>query len=161
MPKTEPLDQHKWLQQLVGEWTVEVTTDMGPDVESMKFESTDKVRAIGDIWILAEGGASFGETRFTSIMTLGYDPAKKAFVGSWIDSMTAYMWQYKGQLDDSRKVLTLATEGPQHSDPTKMAQYHDVITIVSADERTLTSSMKGEDGKYKQFMSATYKRKQK
>ncbi len=159
MPRPEPTDQHTWLKQLVGEWSVTSTAHMGPDVEPMKMDFTDSTRALGDLWILGEGSAQFGEMPFSSMMTLGYDPAKKAFVGTWIDSMQTHLWLYEGQLDESRKVLTLSTKGPSFDDPAKMADYRDTITIVSADKRTLTSAVKGEDGQWNEFMQAEYTRK--
>lgn len=40
-----------------------------------------------------------------------------------------------------------------------MAKYQDIITIVSPNERTLSSQQLQPDGTWKQFMTATYKRK--
>ncbi len=40
-----------------------------------------------------------------------------------------------------------------------MAQYHDVIEIVSPDHRILRSLAQGEDGQWVQFMEAHYRRK--
>lgn len=39
----------------------------------------------------------------TTMMTLGYDPARKWFVGTFIGSMMTHMWVYAGT------VLTLDT----------------------------------------------------
>ena len=39
------------------------------------------------------------------------------------------------------------------------ARYRDTITLVSPDERTLTSASLQPDGSWKQFMQATYRRK--
>ena len=36
-------------------------------------------------------------------MTLGYDPEQKSFVGTWIDSETAYLWTFTGQLDAAKE----------------------------------------------------------
>src|SRR5690606_862870 len=94
-------------------------------------------------------------------LTLGYDPQKKRFVGTWIGSMMNYLWVYEGDLDASGKVLTLNATGPVMMGPATgtMAKYQDVITIVGPDERTLTGRQQQPDGTWLQFMQATYKRK--
>ena len=38
----------------------------------------------------------------TMIMTLGYDPAKKRFVGTFIGSMMTNLWVYEGELERQR-----------------------------------------------------------
>lgn len=152
-----PTDQHEWLQQLVGEWTVTSKMTMESDGEPM--EMTEKVRSIGGLWIQGEGTATFGDTKFTSVLTLGYDARQKAFVGTWIDTMQTHLWVYRGSLDDSKKVLTLEAEGPLMSDPTQTAKYRDAIEIKSPDHRVLTSSIQGEDGEWTTYMRADYHRK--
>jgi Protein of unknown function (DUF1579) len=94
----------------------------------------------------------------TTIMTLGYDPAKRRFVGTFIGSMMTNLWVYDGELDAAAKVLTLDSEGPSFSEEGKMARYKDVIEIKSDDRRVLTSSFLGDDGKWHQFMTANYRR---
>lgn len=154
-----PLEQHRWLQQLVGEWNVTMAASMGPGTEPMQMESTESCRAVGQTWVVGEGKANLGGTMFTSMMTLGYDPAKQAFVGTWIDTMQTHLWVYRGTLDDAGKVLTLEAEGPRHDDPTRPAKYRDAIEIVGPDHKRLTSSMLGDDGKWVTFMTADYRRK--
>ncbi|MNY75552.1 hypothetical protein D3C86_2148580 [compost metagenome] len=56
-------------------------------------------------------------------------------------------------------MLTLETEGPSFKDDGKTARYRDVITIVSTNERTLTSFGLQPDGSWSQMMQATYRRK--
>ncbi len=151
--------EHQWLKQLVGNWTVTSEAIMAPGAEPMMMESTESVRALGDLWVVSEGEASFGDTQFQSMMTLGYDPQKKAFVGTWVDTMQTHLWVYRGQLDQAKKVLTLNTEGPGIEDPTKMASYRDVFELVSPDHKVLTSWAQGEDGEWTQFMKADFRRK--
>jgi hypothetical protein len=92
-------------------------------------------------------------------MTLGYDPLKKRFVGTFIGSMMTHLWIYDGVLDAAGKVLTLDTEGPSFTDPTKMIKYQDIIEIKNADYRILSSQTLGEDGQWHPFMTAHYRRK--
>ena len=160
MPAPAPrVEQHAWLQQLVGEWTMKAEATMGPGTEPMLMESTESVRSIGGLWVVGEGQASFDGTPFTSLLTLGYDPAQRAFVGTWVDTMQAHMWTYVGKLDDSKKVLTLAAEGPSFDDPTRTSKYRDAIEIVGPDHRVLTSSVQRPDGQWTTFMRADYRRK--
>jgi hypothetical protein len=58
-------------------------------------------------------------------MTLGYDPAKKRFVGSFVASMMTFLWLYDGELDAAQKVLKLDAEGPSFAGEGKMAKYVD------------------------------------
>jgi hypothetical protein len=91
-------------------------------------------------------------------MTLGYDPQQKRFVGTWIGSMMTRMWVYDGALDAAGRVLTLDTEGPNPAAEGKLARYKDVIEFKSDDYRVLTSSMLGDDGIWREFMTANYRR---
>ena len=160
--KAEPQDQHRWLQQLVGEWAYEHEATMGPDQPVQKFTGTEIVRPLGDLWVVCEGRSEMpggGEAHMR--MTLGYDPGKGRFVGTWVGSMMTYLWVYDGELDAAGKVLTLNAEGPNFADPSSKAlvKYQDVIGIVSHDHRTLTSRTLGPDGTWHEFMTAHYRRK--
>ncbi len=158
--KIEPQKEHHWLQRLVGEWSYEGEVMTGPGKLPEKFSGTASVRSIGGVWILCEGwGEVPGGGQASSIMTLGFDPQKNRYVGTFIASMMTNLWMYEGQLDSARKVLTLDTEGPSFSDDGKMAKYKDVIEIKSDDHRVLTSNMLDDDGKWHAYMTAPYRRK--
>ncbi len=149
----------KELDQLLGEWTMTGECDMGNGEPPMKSSGTESVRSLGGLWVVCEGeGEMPGGGPCGMLMTLGYDIAKKCFVGSWAGSMMSGMFFYRGQLDASGKVLTLDTEGPSFSGDGSTAQYQDVITIKSANERQLHSQTLQPDGSWKRFMMATYRR---
>jgi hypothetical protein len=157
---TEPRKEHHWLQKLVGEWTYEHECLDGTDKPAQKATGSEVVRSLGGLWVVCEGSGQMpGGGDATMIMTLGYDPAKNRYVGTWVGSMMANLWVYDGQLDASQKVLTLNCEGPSFSEEGKTARYRDVIEFKSDDVRTLTSHTQGPDGKWTQFMTATYRRK--
>jgi hypothetical protein len=158
--KVEPQKEHAWLGRLVGDWTYENESSMGPDQPPMKFSGTESVRSLGDVWALCEGrGEMPGGAVGVTLMTLGYDTAKKRFVGTFIGSMMTFMWVYDGELDASGKVLTLNAEGPSFAVEGKMAKYQDIIEFVSDDHRTLSAQVLGDDGRWTRFMTAHYRRK--
>lgn len=158
MKKPEPQKEHQWLNRFVGEWTVEGQASMGPDTPET-FSGTERVRSLDGLWFFFEGeGAMPGGGYATSLMTLGYDPQKKRFVGTFIGSMMTNLWVYQGTLDASEKVLTLDTEGPSMSGDGTTARYQDAIEVRSDDERVMTSRVQGSDGQWTQIMTMTVRR---
>jgi len=158
MQMPEPQAEHKWLQKLVGEWTMEGECSMGPDQPTMKSTGTESVRSVGGLWTLGEGEMPDGSPCLT-FMTLGYDPAQKRFVGNFVGSMMTHMWVYNGSLDASGKVLTLDTEGPDFSGAPGLVAYQDIIEFKSDDHRILSSQLRDKDGNWQKFMTANYYRK--
>lgn len=156
METPQPQAEHKCLQKLVGEWTMESECSMGPDQPPMKSTGTETTRSVGELWTMGEGLMPDGEPCRT-FMTLGYDPAQKRFVGTFIGSMMTHMWIYNGSLNGN--VLTLDTEGPDFSGSMGMVAYQDIIEFKSDDHRVLSSQLKDKDGNWQKFMTANYYRK--
>jgi hypothetical protein len=158
--KAEPQQEHQWLQKLVGEWSYETEACMPGEQSPSKVQGSESVRSLGGLWILAEGrGEMPGGGHATTLMTLGYDPQKKRYVGTWVGSMMTYLWVYDGALDAAGRVLTLNAEGPSMAGDGTMAKYQDVIELVSDDQRILRARLPGDDGQWKDFMTAHYRRK--
>jgi hypothetical protein len=160
MKDAEPQKEHRWLQRLVGEWTSEAEMSVGPGKPPERTRGSERVRSIGGLWIVADGdGEMPGGGRATMVLTLGYDPQRQRYVGTWIGSMMTHLWIYEGTLDAAERVLTLEAEGPSMEAEGKMVKYRDVIELKSDDERVLTSHMRRDDGSWQEFMTATYRRK--
>lgn len=158
--KVELQKEHRWLQKLVGEWTYESEASMGPDKPPAKATGTERVRSVGGIWIVGEGqGEMPGGESGTMILTLGFDPRTKRFVGTWVGSMMTHLWVYDGALDAAEKVLTLDSEGPSFADDGKMAKYRDLIELKSDDHRVMTSQALRDNGEWYAFMTSHYRRK--
>ena len=154
-----PEKEHEWLKQLVGEWEMESEMIMVPGQPPHKTKGKESVRAIGGLWVVSELTHESPMGPMTALMTLGYDPQKKKYIGTWIDSMMNHMWHYDGTLDATGKILTLESEGPNMMDPTKRAQYRDVIEIKNKEHKVMTSSALGEDGKWVTFGTVNFRRK--
>lgn len=153
--ETKPQAQHRWLHKLVGEWQYEfeAMTPGGPT-----SSGTERVRKIGDLWVVAESdGEMPGSGPIVMVVTLGYDPAKKRFVGTWIGSMMADLWVYDGELDAAERVLTLNSIGPSMKGDGSRAPYQDIIELVNDNERLFRAQVL-EDGAWKPLMTARYRR---
>lgn len=156
----EPTKEHRWLLRMVGEWSFEGECIMGPDQPPMKSTGNCVTRSLGDLWTLNEGwGEMPGGGDMRSIITLGFDPAKGKFVGTFTASMMTHLWLYEGSLDAAGKVLTLDAEGPSMTGDGGMAKYQDIVTVENDDHWILSSQMLGPDGKWHKFMTAHYRRK--
>jgi len=159
MDMPAPQKEHRWLQKMVGEWTAEGEGSMGTDQPPMTWKGTESVRAIGEFWIVAEAqGEMPGGSPATNIVTLGYNPQKERFVGTFFSSMMPRLWLYEGALDAAERVLTLDTEGPSMTVEGETARYQDVMEIFSDDHRVLTSLILGTDGQWQQIMTTHYRR---
>ena len=159
MTNVTPTEEHRWLQRMLGEWTSEAECVMGPGQPSITMRGRETVRSLGDAWVIGDGEGEMpdGGTGRT-VITLGYDPEKRQFVGSFIGSMMTMMWVYEGRLDAARKVLTLDSHGPDHGTPDRTALYQDIIEMTSPDQRIMMSRMQDKDGNWQHVMSARYRR---
>ena len=154
----EPTKEHAWLHQAVGEWETDGEANMGPGQPAIKCTGTETVRGLGKFWTVTESKMSIMEMPMAGVMTLGYDPEKKKYVGTWVDSMTSHLWQYQGTVDAAGKVLTLEAEGPNPAAPGTMAKFRETIEFKSKDHKVFTSSMES-DGQWVTFVTMNAKRK--
>lgn len=145
MPK--PTAEHEWLQKFVGDWKVESEIHMEPGGEAEQGTGTESVRSLGGFWVVSDMTGEMMGMTMKAILTLGYDPEKQRYVGTWIDSMTSQMWHYDGEVDESGKVLMLTTRGmcPMEG---KMADFKSTVEFKSDDERVFTEQRKMEDGSW-------------
>ena len=146
MPK--PTKEHEWLQQFAGDWDYEVEIFMEPGKPPMKANGTEVARMIGGFWVVGESKGAMGDMPFTNITTFGYDPVKKKYIGTGIDSASSTLWQYEGTVDATGKILIFETEGPCPMRGGQMTKFRQVVEFKSKDHRVFTSSALGDDGKW-------------
>lgn len=80
----KPQQEHQWLEKLVGEWIYESEGIMGDGQPPMKAQGTETVRSLGGLWIVCEGKSQMPDGQpQTTLMTLGYNPKTKSYVGTW------------------------------------------------------------------------------
>ena len=156
---TKPVQEHQWLQKLVGEWRVETEMMMGPDQPRHKSESTESVKSVGGLWIVGEGTATMPDgTPMTDYLVLGYDVSYREYRGCWFASMSSHLWKYAGELSADGRVMTLNCVGPSFTKDGETANYRYVIEIIDEDHRTLTSHGEDDNGEWQEYMTASYTR---
>lgn len=156
MKPPTPTKEHDFLKQFVGEWETEAEMVMEPGKPPIKSKGTEAVRLVGGFWLMSDMKGDCMGVEMTGQMMVGFDPKGKKYVGTFVCSMSDYLFQYHGKVDG--KVLTLECEGPCCKTG-KTVKMKDVLQMKGKDEKLLTSFIQGEDGKWVQFMTMTARRK--
>jgi hypothetical protein len=157
MPK--PTKEHEWLQKFVGEWESEAEITMDPTQPPMVGKGSESTRMIGGSWIIAQGMSEMMGMPFESVLTLGFDPRKNKYVGTWVDSMSGYLWLYEGEVDAAGTTLSLDTRGPGPDNPDGLTSFKEVTVFKSPDHRVFTSTMQAADGSWKTCVTVHSRRK--
>ena len=155
----QPVQQHRWLKKFLGTWQYTSTCSAPDGSGDMTMTGTERVRAIGDLWIQGEGSGTMpGGGVMNTVLTIGYDPAKGRFVGSWVGSMMTHQWVYEGWLENDGRTLVLEAEGPRFDGKPGTTKYRDITEFTSDDHRAFHAEVLGDDGSWSTMMSADYRR---
>ena len=159
MPEmAKPTKEHQMLAQFAGRWTSEASMEM-PGGEDIVCKGMETSRMMGGLWLVATGEGEMPDGgKGESMITLGYDPAKKTYVGTFVCSVQDMMWEYTGKFDATGKKLILSTEGPSMIEPGKTANYEETMELVDADHKTFTSKILMPDGTWMELVKVTYER---
>jgi len=145
----KPGPEHAHLKKLEGVW--DTTMKMGP-MES-KGTATYKMD-LGGLWLLSHFEGEITGQKFSGRGADSYDPAKKKYVGLWIDSMSTSIMTMEGTRDAATNTLTMIGEGP---DMTGKTVKHKAVSKMP-DDNTIQFAMYVGDAKEPQF-TILYKRK--
>ncbi len=107
-PTPEVTKEHKLLQQDAGVWDAEMKLwAQGPDAEPMVSKGVERNRMLGDYWLVSDFTVDLGGQKFSGHGQNGYDPVKKKFVGTWIDTMGAGISPMEGTYDEKTGEMTM------------------------------------------------------
>jgi hypothetical protein len=150
----EPQAEHFALERMVGTWDVKSSVT-GPD-----GEWSETCRSLDGMWCIAEGEGDMPGGKAKTIMTVGYDPEKGKYVGTWLGTMMGMLWLYEGDLSEDGATLSLYTTGPDCEVEGRTAQYREQIIFQDDDHRLFVSATRQPDGSWKQFQELQYTRRQ-
>jgi hypothetical protein len=156
----KPKHEHEWLKQFVGEWESESIHE-SPGSPPETIRGTQTFRTLGDLWLVGdgEGGMPGVGGRALTQITIGYEPDRGKFVGTWLGTMMPFQWVYEGTLDATERVLTLDSDGPSFTKPGELGKYQDIITVVDDNYHTLTGRFLDDNGEWQEMMVVHYRRK--
>lgn len=156
MPPATP--EHAWLRRLVGDWDLDIEMPVGPGQPPMRSRGCDSSRMVGDFWLVSEGKNN--DFPYVCRLTLGYDVRARRYVGTWLDSMSGYLWHYVGSVDATGERLTLETEGPFPPGGGRLVKFREVTEFKTPDHRVFTSSRLSDGGHWQEQLRINFRRKQ-
>lgn len=152
----EPTEAHKHLEKDTGTWSGEMKMYVaGPDAPPMvlPIKETNTMME-GGFWSLSEfeAGPFKGKGQF------GYDPTKKKYIGTWIDSSTPYLSVMEGDYDEKKNEMVMFFDGMDQMSG-KMAKMKSVTRHVDKNKREFTMYKKVGD-KWQVSFEMAYERVQ-
>ena len=156
-----PQDEaHKHLETEAGVWDATVKMWPTADAEPMTSKAVETNEMFGDFWLLSKFESDFGGMKYTGRMQLGYDPQKKKYVGTWIDTMSPYLQTMEGTYDDKTKTTTMLATGVDMM--TGKVSNSKMITRIESDDVKVFEMMmpvEGKEGEWWKSMEVKYTRR--
>jgi hypothetical protein len=131
MKSMTPGENHKWLEQFVGEWETTTKMWMSPGAPAQESSGAASCKLTFDGRFLEEdyNGTMMGMP-FKGRGITGYDNNRKLFKGVWYDTFGTGMMTSVGNLSKDRKTLTMLAEmdEPMTGEIGKPVRYQ--VTII-------------------------------
>jgi len=157
-PTPQPGPEHELLKKDVGVWDATVEMSGPPGTPPAVSKGTDTVTvACGGLWQVIEFKSELMGAPFEGRGFMGFDPAKKKYVGAWVDSMTASLSPMEASYDAATKTMTGWMEVPDPSG--KLTKAKQTTEWKDADTRVFTMFTTAPDGKDYPILKITYKRR--
>jgi hypothetical protein len=140
----KPTAEHKIVTADEGTWDATVKSyQNGPDSEPIVSKGVEVNTVVtGGLWLSSVFKGDFGGMAFEGHGQFGYDPAKKKYVGTWIDSMSPSLTVLEGNYNRDTKTMTYTGDGVCPIDGTKLT--HRMVTTTKSDgSRVFTLYMTG------------------
>jgi len=156
-PPVRPTAEHDGMSRLEGTWDAMVEVSMGapgtaPQVS--KGIETNR-RCCGGLWLVTEFRNDAGSRAYEGHGLTGYDPSKKKYVSTWVDSdLTAPMIS-EGAYDATGGTLTMRGSMTSRG---KTMPWRSVQVWKDDDTRLVTMYMRGPDGKEAPGLKIAYTR---
>jgi Protein of unknown function (DUF1579) len=156
-PSPKPEREQDLLKRDVGVWDATIESTMEPGGKPNVTKGTETNTLLGGRWLISDFKAEMMGLPFQGHSVLGYDPAKKKYTGTWVDSMSTTISVLEGTYDPKTRTMTSWMESPgPNGTPMKMRS-----TSEWKDDETRVFTMHSPAGQGDEFamMKITYKRR--
>ena len=153
-PQPKPGPEHEYFKQFEGVWDATIHEKDSTSKGTMTWKV-----GLGGLWLLDHFKADLGGATFEGHGATSYDPAKKKYVGVWIDSMSTSPMTFEGTYDKAAKTMKTVGEGPGPDG--KNMKMTMITRQLDADNLVFTMNAPGPDGKDFEMMKISYKRRAK
>jgi hypothetical protein len=157
-PLPKPGPEHAILKEGAGTWDAKVETWMAPGTEPAVSTGEETSRmGCGGLCLITDFQGSLMGTTFEGHGTDTYDPSKKKYVGSWVDSMSTGLMTSESTYDPATKTMTGWIEGPDMTG--QVSRMKGTTVMKDPDTRVFSMYNVGPDGKETLGMRITYTRR--
>ncbi len=159
-PLPQATAEHKGLEAEVGTWDAESKFWLAPGTKPMAGKAVETNKMLGSMWLVSDYKGEVMGMPFNGHGQFGYDPHKKKYIGTWIDTFSPHLSVQEGTMDEKTKTLTMMSKG---FDPMtgKESISKMVSTMIDHDHKTFQIFMpvEGKEDKWWKQMEIKYTRR--
>src|SRR5262245_15203900 len=111
----QEVDAAKQMKRDVGDWNVVIKMFGDPSGQPAVGKGTETNAMLGDLWLIGRFKGDIMGGSFEGSRRTGFDPEKKKFVASWVDSKSPYPAQTEGDWNEKTQTMTLIGTGKSPS----------------------------------------------
>ena len=112
LPMARPGPEHEILARDEGVWEAKVELRVDPNGKPTTAKGVETITVIGDgLWQLKDFRGEFLGVPYRGHTITGYDQRKKAYVGTWVDSLASGLTTIEGTFDKKTNTLSARIEG--------------------------------------------------
>lgn len=139
----KPTAEHRIVTADEGTWDATVKSYDGPDSKPTVTKGVEVNTVLtGGLWLSSVFKGDIGGMTFEGRGQFGYDPSKKKYVGTWIDSLSPSLTVLEGTFNPETKTMTYSGDGVWPIDGSKLTQRM-VTTTKSDGTRVFTLYLTG------------------
>lgn len=153
-----PTPEHVRLKDRVATWDVDCTYFLDATSPPMKARATETSRLLGELWVVSDFDSDMMGVPFHGHATVGYDPTRRLWTATWVDTMTPSLFVFEGEYDASQTVLSMTAEAPDFASG-QMSRYRTREELEGRDQRTLEMFVSLPDGGEFQISHLVYRRR--
>ncbi len=159
-PMPQATAEHKGLANEIGVWDAESKFWLAPGTAPVPSKAVETNKMLGELWMVSEFKGEVMGMSFVGHGQFGYDPHKKKYVGTWIDTFSPHLSVMEGTMDEATQTLTMMSKG---FDPMlgKEVTSKMVSTMIDHDHKKFQIFMPvpGKEGEWWKKMEIEYTRR--